>query len=281
MDVPLSTFFLFATAMSVGISTTLLVVPLAVVGRRYFVLMTLLAVVFVAVAVADAGLVTSHLHLAFGALLIAFNVIVPRQGIVDISERRQTREGGRPRLLTLLSRLVLVLASVCGLLALAWDAVSYPVRIGDAEIQPFVLGSASVTSALLLGGSASAMVLGHWYLVLRGLDFGPLSRVTAFVALALAARLAAAGAGACAQGERWGSLLEGGWTAFFLGTGLFVLIRVVFGFLAPAGLIWMTWRCVRLRSNQSATGILYVHLAFVLIGEIIAKRFLVSEGLLL
>ena len=56
---------------------------------------------------------------------------------------------------------------------------------------------------------------------------------------------------------------------------------IVFGFVAPAALVWMTWRCVQIRSNQSATGILYVSLAFVLIGEIIAKYFLVSAHLIL
>jgi hypothetical protein len=73
--------------------------------------------------------------------------------------------------------------------------------------------------------------------------------------------------------------LASGSAGFFLGDGIFILARSVFGLLAPAALAWMTWQCVRIRSNQSATGILYVILAFVLIGEILAKYFLVSEGL--
>ena len=41
------------------------------------------------------------------------------------------------------------------------------------------------------------------------------------------------------------------------------------------------WKCVGIRSNQSATGTLYVTLAFVLIGEIIAAYFLTSRGLVI
>ena len=60
-----------------------------------------------------------------------------------------------------------------------------------------------------------------------------------------------------------------------------VAIQVLFGFAAPLVLLWMTWKCVQIRSNQSATGILYVTVVFVLIGEIIAKYLLVSQRFLI
>ena len=49
----------------------------------------------------------------------------------------------------------------------------------------------------------------------------------------------------------------------------------------PIVLSIMVWRCVRIHSNQSATGILYVLVAFVLMGEIVAKHLLISSRLLL
>ena len=85
-----------------------------------------------------------------------------------------------------------------------------------------------------------------------------------------------------AQERRWTELLSvDGLTGFLLGSGIFILARWGFGLLAPIVMAWMTWKCVQIKSNQSATGILYVILAFVLIGEILAKYFLLSEGLLL
>ena len=68
---------------------------------------------------------------------------------------------------------------------------------------------------------------------------------------------------------------------FLVHPGTFLMTRVLFGFVAPLVLLWLAWRCVRIRSNQSATGILYVVVAFVLIGEIIAKYVLVSQRLVL
>jgi hypothetical protein len=40
------------------------------------------------------------------------------------------------------------------------------------------------------------------------------------------------------------------------------------GFVAFAVATWMTWRTVQIRSTQSATGILYITMIFVLFGEL-------------
>ncbi len=45
------------------------------------------------------------------------------------------------------------------------------------------------------------------------------------------------------------------------------LVRVLFGVLGPLVLFYMTWETVKIKSNQSATGILYALLALVLVGE--------------
>jgi hypothetical protein len=276
-----NTFFLFATALATGTSAALLLVPVRLLGRRFFVLMTFIAIVFVALATAARGLQTNHLHLSFAALLIVYNVILPRQSHVDLSERREAREGGPRRKLTYFSQAILFAATICGVCAVVADAFAFPVPLGIGAGQGAWLSALSLTSALLLGGSLVAMVLGHWYLVSRTLSFTPLARLTWLILTALVLRLAVTTAAAWSQKERWDALTANGWTAFLLDPGIFVLTRVVFGLAAPAALGWMTWRCVQIRANQSATGILYVNLAFVLIGEIIAKYFLVSAGLLI
>ena len=40
------------------------------------------------------------------------------------------------------------------------------------------------------------------------------------------------------------------------------------GFAAPALATWMAWKTVAIRSTQSATGILYIDMTFVLFGEL-------------
>jgi len=50
------------------------------------------------------------------------------------------------------------------------------------------------------------------------------------------------------------------------------------GVLAPLGLTWMTWKTVEIRSIQSATGILYAAVVFVLFGEVISAYLSLATG---
>jgi hypothetical protein len=275
-----NTFFLFASQLAVGAAAALLVVPVARIGRRFFILMTFFSILFVAFAIAARGLQTGYLYLIFAALLILYNVTLPRQSGVDVSAHREESEGGPKRRLTVFAQAVLWAAVVVGWVALVYDAQEFP-QLPLAAASGVWLTPVFLTSSFLLGSSLVAMVLGHWYLVLRKLSFEPLRRATLLVMVSLAARILVAVISAGLQAEQWDELLRRGWTAFLLDPGIFVLTRIVFGFVAPAALAWMTWRCVQIHSNQSATGILYVNLAFVLIGEIIAKYFLVSAQLIL
>ncbi len=129
-------------------------------------------------------------------------------------------------------------------------------------------GSVSVIlSALVLGTALDAMVLGHWYLVQHGLSFRPLQRMTLALLAVLGARLLlAAGLGAL-------SLPRGALSHWLL---LVILLRALLGLVGPLGLGWMVWECVKIKSNTSATGILYVVCVFVLVGEFSAAYLLKS-----
>jgi len=276
-----STFFLFATHLAVGLAVVLPFVPLARVGRRFFVLMSFVAIVFLALALAARGLETSYFYLGFAGCLVFYNVFLPRQSQIDVSEQRQAREGGPAIWTNRCAQALLLAAAVCGLIALVEDAKALPTApsVGAASFP--IAAATFVTSALLLGSTLVSMTLGHWYLVLRNLSFGPLARLTLVMSVALCLRIIVAGVAFVLQRHHWEELLRVGWMAFLVDPGIFVVARLLFGFLVPSALCWMTWRCVQIRSNQSATGILYVCLAFVLIGEIISKYFLVSAGFLI
>lgn len=277
-----TTFSLFATSLGAGIAVSLLVVPVAFIGRKFFILMSFVAVVFFSLALAAMHLELSYFHVACAALLIVYNVILPPETGVDQSERRERLAGGPRPVWRALARISILAAAACGLLGLVEDAGTFPGSLGFPGAQGAWLACAFISSALLLGAAATGMVLGHWYLVVKNPSFVPLARVTWLLLAALGVRLVTAAATGWGQAGLWEELLErGGVMGVFLGPGIFVLARWVFGLLAPLVLGWMTWRCVQIKSNQSATGILYVVLAFVLIGEIIAKHFLLSERLVL
>jgi hypothetical protein len=277
-----STFYYFATALSTGVAAMLPIVPLAQIGRRFFVLMSLICVVLVALAVASSKLELGYFHVAFAGLLILYNIFLPGQRGVDFSGRRAALEGGARPVQALIARFSLWGAILCGVAGVIADGLNYPLSSPGSSGQELAISLAFLSSSVLLGGALTAMVLGHWYLVARQLSFAPFRRMTLMLMAALLLRLVSVGAAIAFQGSRWEALIDSsGWTGFWIGPGVFLLARALFGFLAPMALVWLTWRCLQLRSNQSATGILYVTLAFVLMGEIIAKYFLVSEQLVI
>jgi hypothetical protein len=124
------------------------------------------------------------------------------------------------------------------------------------------VAAANVSSALLLGAALSAMLMGHSYLIAPGMSLSPLLRLIALAGVAIVARGAVDG---------W-SLWR--WTVAHpfvkLGNDLLLWLpfRWLVGFALPLGLGWMAWQCARIRSTQSATGILYVVVIFCFLGEL-------------
>jgi protein NrfD len=147
-----------------------------------------------------------------------------------------------------------------------------------AATGPLVVAT-DFTSVLLLGAAASAMILGHWYLVVLDLPISALRRLTVLLVLGLVLRalvITAVVAGPLHAGfEEARMVATGLWSA----DGIFVWMRLLFGILGPFSLIWFIWKTVEIRSTQSATGILYVQLFLVLSGELLAKYLRVAAGI--
>jgi hypothetical protein len=123
-----------------------------------------------------------------------------------------------------------------------------------------LLGDA--TSAAVLGSAVTAMLLGHSYLIAPTMSLTPLMRLLAVAAGAVLARLAVDGyaLGCWTETHSLVSLKSG--DAVYL-----LPLRWLVGFAAPLGLDWMAWQAARIRSTQSATGILYVVVIFCVLGE--------------
>jgi len=51
---------------------------------------------------------------------------------------------------------------------------------------------------------------------------------------------------------------------------------VLFGLAGPALLSYLTWETAKIRSTQSATGILYVDFFTVVVGEVLSKYLLLA-----
>ena len=134
--------------------------------------------------------------------------------------------------------------------------------------------AADGTSAALLGSATTAMLLGHMYLIAPGMTMAPLLRLLAALLAAILARLALS---AVALGL-WSS--TGGHSLFTLEgeTVLWLPVRWGLGFVAPLVLGVMVWQTAKIRSTQSATGILYVVVIFCFLGELTGQLLQSTTG---
>ena len=165
---------------------------------------------------------------------------------------------------------LLWLASASGLAALVMQAAS----VGSSlTVAPTGFAVASfLTSAALMGGSCTAMILGHWYLVLPSLDISHLQGMVKFHIGSTIARILVVLAAVWIAIAGWEPGLGPSFQRYVLSSaGVFFWQRVLFGLLGPAVLAYLTWETAKIRSTQSATGILYVDFFTVIVGEVLAK----------
>jgi hypothetical protein len=122
----------------------------------------------------------------------------------------------------------------------------------------------AVSSALLLGSVTLAMMLGHWYLVTPKLSIEPLKRYSAsYILLTLWMALQIVLGYFFTRSQGVGE----GLPPWFQEQMIFILFRSVWGLLAPLGMAYWIWETVKMKSTQSATGILYAAMVCTLLGE--------------
>ena len=167
--------------------------------------------------------------------------------------------------------LVLATASALAVTALdGWDA-------GRGGGIAWIFGANALAGAGLLGTSIVGMLLGHWYLVRVGLSERHLVRFSLLLLGAIGVRTVLLVVGLTFHGVGSADGLGEIVRELALERGFFFWQRILFGILAPAILGYMIYLTARIRSTQSATGILYVAVIFVLIGEFLA-RYLAATG---
>lgn len=136
---------------------------------------------------------------------------------------------------------------------------------------PWLLAD-ELTSAALLGSAMTAMLMGHSYLTAPAMSLTPLMRLLFALFAALVARMMLAGVELWSWG-RMHSLVN-----LEDETVLWLPLRWGLGFLGPMILGWMAWQSAKIRSTQSATGILYVVVIFCFLGELTSQLLLRNMG---
>ena len=176
------------------------------------------------------------------------------------------------RLFTRFRALILGAAALGGLAAIVLQALAISID-RSAAAQALTVAS-FLTSSAMLGGACTAMILGHWYLVLPSMDVSYLQSIVGLHIVSMAARVAVVGAAIWLALATWRPELDAGPSFrhyIFSIDGIFFWQRVLFGLAGPAVLSYLTWETAKIRSTQSATGILYVDFFTVVVGEVLAK----------
>ena len=182
------------------------------------------------------------------------------------------------RTLASIRPLLVSIAVGAGLIAIV--AQAYAVVSGQG-IGLLVLTVASfLSSAALLGGTCTAMILGHWYLVIPSMQVSHLQSIVKLHMASMALRLAVVVAAivfAFATEPMARAGLGPSFRHYITSiAGVFFWQRVLFGLCGPAVLSYLTWETAKIRSTQSATGILYVDFFTVVVGEVLAKYILLA-----
>jgi hypothetical protein len=151
----------------------------------------------------------------------------------------------------------LVFRASAALLGAAYLAAAVPAY--HAAVRPATLAwsiAGALASIALLGSVNLAMLLGHWYLVVRGMAIDPLKRLTIATLVASLVRIAVVTIALIVFRPR--AMMD-----------IFFWMRAGWGLLGPLALFPMVWGTVKIRSTMAATGILYVAVVAVVIGEVL------------
>jgi protein NrfD len=137
-----------------------------------------------------------------------------------------------------------------------------------------------LSSAAFLGGTCTAMILGHWYLVIPSREIRHRQSIVKVHIVSMVVRIVIVGAAVFAALALWETVPAAGAGSFrsYITSldGVFFWQRVLFGLAGPALLSYLTWETAKIRSTQSATGILYVDFFTVVVGEVLAKYLLLA-----
>lgn len=247
----MSWFPLFLNLFALGTAGSIVAVPYKDIGKYYFKFHVLVALLMVGLAVflgrpwqglaggPPLARVAAVASLLFAVLVLVEYVLVRAAG-------DELRKG------------VLILPVLAGVAVAALAG-------GGALLAVHLL-----TCAAVLGTSLVAMSTGHWYLANAKLSFDILVRLCRLFVLSVAAKAVVSGIYLATRFTEYRGLEDF--------DQLVIAVRLAAGLGFGLALAIMSLVCAKGRSNQSATGILYVGVVFVLIGETISMYLTLGQG---
>ncbi len=147
------------------------------------------------------------------------------------------------------------------------------------SLETFVYPLSFFLSALLLGSVTVGMLIGHWYLIDTGQSIDPFIRIYKFFFIALVVQIVSFVMlppllylfGSPATMLRLQQLWEE--------HRVLLSARLLIGQVAPLILSAMIWRTLKIPHTMAATGLFYIALLGVFVGEILGRQILALTSL--
>jgi hypothetical protein len=168
-------------------------------------------------------------------------------------------------------------ALLIGMLALTMSALRF--RLGPwlgpaTALYPLAV----MTGALVLGAVATGMLLGHWYLIDLGLSIEPLERLFRYFVAVLLIQVVVAcamvGAIALTSSDGAAAVLR-----LWHDHRPLLLTRLILGPVAALGVAWLIHRTLKIPQTMAATGLFYIAILAVLVGEMLGRLILFRTSL--
>jgi len=255
-------FAVFLNLFALGILGAIALVPFREIGRYYFRFHAMMALVLVTGAVLlgqpwKGWSAAPPVARATGIAALAFAAAVLLENVLVRAVRTDLRSDA------------LLLPASLGVPFVAMTAFALSIKTYGVGAS-LLLTAHLLTSAAVLGTALVAMTTGHWYLANAKLPFDILVRLCRLFVLSVAAKAAVSAAYGVGRFDAY-------W-------GLEDFDKLVMGVRLSAGIVLamilgiMSLSCAKRKANQSATGILYVAVVFVLIGETISMYLTLGAG---
>jgi hypothetical protein len=168
-----------------------------------------------------------------------------------------------------------ILIGLAGLILAALH--SYAAPLWPLEVVLYPIGF--FLSSLLLGSVTVGMLIGHWYLIDTGQSIEPFLRLYKFFVAALLLQ-----SGFLLLAVLWIYLagspnISASLQMLWAKHSTLFMTRVAVGQAAPLFLSWMIWRTLLIPHTMAATGLFYIALLGVFVGEILGRQILTLSSL--
>jgi hypothetical protein len=171
-----------------------------------------------------------------------------------------------------------VWAWAAGIAALAVGAQAF--RLGPLlSVETVLYPISFIVSALLLGAVTTGMLLGHWYLIDHGLSIDPFRHMLRFFVIMLLVQTALLLVNGGLLRVVGAHASVAGLTQLVQAHSSLLTVRLLLSPVAAGALAWMIWKTLQIPQTMAATGLFYIAILSVLVGEFMSRFILFRTSL--